>query len=493
MSQQNYPNFYIKTNRVFNNFKKYSWTLIPVIAFGGLYYPKLGLLLIPIMITLVTLGFFKGKYWCGNLCPHGSLFDSFVIHLSLNRTIPGIIKSRVIKSGFFLFYMTMFTLRLIKVSQLWGSMVFVDRLGFIFAVNYLIPTTIGTVLALFVSTRAWCSFCPMGTMEQLAYKLGKLTGLNKFTDEKVTVTAAEFCHKCGKCSRVCPMQLKPYHNFTENNQFEDENCIRCTTCVENCPAGILTMAKAYEAEEIRAGAVLTGYKSRTAITAVIEEVRELPGDVRDITFKFLQPERLQYKAGQFILVKILDDPEMFRAYSISSANIEETRIRITVKKLENGLGTDIIFTRFKEGDQIELEGPLGRELVVSKKADKVLLVAGGIGITPFLPIVGDLLENRKSLQEVKLIYGVNKEEEFIYEDYFRELAAKYEKFTFIQTVANPGESWKGYKGFVTDAMNDLDLSGFTVYMCGPKPMTVSTVKTLGQKGVDEDRIFAESA
>lgn len=493
MFKQIHPNFYIKTNRVFNTFKKFSWVLIPLIAFGGLYYPLFGLLLAPIMITLITLGFFKGKYWCGNLCPHGSLFDSFVIHLSLNKTIPGLFRSNVLKGGFFVFYMTMFTLRVIKVSQLWGSMVFLDRLGFIFAMNYLIPTTVGTVLALFVSTRAWCSFCPMGTMEQLAYKLGKITGLNKYTDEKVTVTAAQLCHKCGKCSRVCPMQLKPYKNFSDSNQFDDENCIRCTTCIENCPAGILSMAKAHEAEEIREKAILTGYKSRTRIIAVIEKVRELPGDVREITFKFQHPEKLKCKAGQFILVKILDEPEMFRAYSISSPGIDDNRLRVTVKKMENGLGTDIVFNRFKEGDKVELEGPLGRELVVSKKADKVLLVAGGIGITPFVPIVRELLENREAVAEVKLIYGVNKEEEFIYEDYFQELADSCEKFTFIKTVAAPDENWKGHKGFVTDAMNEMDLSGYTVYMCGPKPMTVSTVKTLGKKGVAKDRIFAESA
>lgn len=244
-------NFYIKANRVFSTTKKYSWVLVPLIAGGGLFYPGLGLLLIPIMGTLIILGFLKGKYWCGNLCPHGSLFDSLILPFSPNRDIAGFFKSAGLKIGFFIFYMGMFSTRLIKVASLWGTMSFLDKLGFAFAANYMVPTTVGLVLALFINPRTWCSFCPMGTIEQLAYKLGKITGLNRTTDRKVSVISTQLCHKCAKCSRVCPMQLKPYLEFSADNQFENENCIRCTTCVANCPAGILTMANSGEIRLLR--------------------------------------------------------------------------------------------------------------------------------------------------------------------------------------------------------------------------------------------------
>lgn len=487
------PTFYIKTNRVFNKFKRISWTLVPLIAFGGLFYPRLGLLLIPIMLSLVTLGFFKGKYWCGNLCPHGSLFDSIILQFSPNSNIPKLFKSKTLKVLFFIWYMSMFTSRLIKVSALWGTMTFIDKLGFVFAVNYLIPTTVGTILALFVNPRSWCSFCPMGTMEQLAYKLGKIAGLNGKTDQKVSVAAIEQCHKCGKCSRVCPMQLKPYLNFSGNNQFENENCIRCSTCVANCPAGILSLANTEQALSIKASTNNSGFEKRRKITALLEKVTPLAPDINEYTFKFIQPERVEYKAGQFILVKIMDDPVMFRAYSISSYNEDGRRVSITVKKMADGFGTNLIFENFKAGNIVELEGPMGRELVVDKNTPKVLLVAGGIGITPFVPIVRDLLENHSSVESVKLIYGVNKENEFIYDDYFQELAKKHSNFEYLKTVAVPEEGWTGHRGFVTDVMDTLGLDGYKVYMCGPKPMVNATMKTLKQKGIKEENIFAESA
>lgn len=230
--------------------------MVPIIAIGGMYVPKLGLLLIPIMITLMVLGFLKGKYWCGNLCPHGSLFDKILLPLSPNGKIPKLFTSRLMKGAFFIFYMVMFGSRLVKVLQLWGSMTFLDRLGFVFAANYLIPTIVGTSLALFVNPRAWCTFCPMSTMEQLAYKLGIRTGLNRKTDKKVTAIKPEKCTQCGKCHRVCPMQLTPYQELTaESNQFNNVDCIRCSTCIYNCPRQVLTMANCDEASNVKLNSV----------------------------------------------------------------------------------------------------------------------------------------------------------------------------------------------------------------------------------------------
>ena len=51
--------YYLKTTRVFSPFRKYAWLFILLVAFGGLWYPKLGLLMIPMVIALALFGFFK--------------------------------------------------------------------------------------------------------------------------------------------------------------------------------------------------------------------------------------------------------------------------------------------------------------------------------------------------------------------------------------------------------------------------------------------------
>ncbi len=60
---------------------QYAWIVALLIGIGGQFLPQLGLLVPFIMITLIVMSLFKGKYWCGNFCPHGSLFDNLIFHL----------------------------------------------------------------------------------------------------------------------------------------------------------------------------------------------------------------------------------------------------------------------------------------------------------------------------------------------------------------------------------------------------------------------------
>ncbi|MEW6243526.1 MAG: 4Fe-4S binding protein [Bacillota bacterium] len=490
--------YYLKANRIFNNWRKFAWIFVPVIAFGGLLYPRLGLLVGLIMLTIMFLGLFRGKYWCGNLCPHGSLFDYLALPVSLNRKIPAFFKSPVTKWLFFIFYMFMFAQRLSNVMPFWGSALFPDRLGYLFTRQYLLmPTVVGLSLSI-ISPRTWCSFCPMGTFGQLMYKLGKLLRINGNTDQKVTIEAKEKCHRCATCARVCPMQLEPYRNFNEQNQFADENCIRCSTCVEHCPANLLWMANTANGRRIRENVDLEGFERRMPLQAVVEEIKPLADDVKEITFRLVDPVEVDYNPGQFILVKVSAEPEVYRAYSISSSDLKDrSRLRVTVQRVPGGYGSNIIHEQFEVGMPVELEGPMGNKLVVHREAKRVLLVAGGIGITPFVPVVKTLLEGSNSIVDLKLIYGVNKPDQFIYADYFEKLSAKSGKFELIKTVAFPDEDWRGYRGFVTDVMKQMDLEGYKIYLCGPRPMVDAALRLIeeigSEKGIARGDVYYESA
>lgn len=258
---------YIKTNRIFTPVRKYAWLFVLLAAFGGLWYPKLGLLIIPLMLTLAVMGFFKGKYWCGNFCPHGSLFDGIIQPVSRSIKIPAFMKHWLMALLVFTWFMYTLISRLIKAFAEFGSASFLDQLGYVFVFNYFIVTIVGTVLALTVSPRAWCTFCPMSTFETLTYKLGKLLRANRRTDEKVTLDGDGKCRSCGKCSRVCPMQLTPYLKFSEHNQFDHESCIRCSTCVANCPVGILSLNNEENALRIKEETIIDRNEKQSKITA----------------------------------------------------------------------------------------------------------------------------------------------------------------------------------------------------------------------------------
>lgn len=234
-------NYYIKTNRTFTIIRKYAWIFTALVAIGGLWQPKLGLLVILIMAGLIITSFFTGRYWCGNFCPHGSLFDKIFLPISQNKKIPSFLKSKSMIVGFFIFFMFNFSRKIIKITKLWGTFSFLDKLGLLFVNTYLMVLIVGGLLAIFVNPRTWCQFCPMGSLQKLSHKLGKRLGIAKKTEKKLTISNIDKCYNCGKCAKVCPFQLTPYLEWSDINQFDNINCIKCSTCIENCPAKILSL------------------------------------------------------------------------------------------------------------------------------------------------------------------------------------------------------------------------------------------------------------
>ena len=484
------PTYNIRAERTFTVIRKYGFIFTLLVAFGGRIEPKIGLLVVPVMIGLILISFFKGRYWCGNICAHGSLWDSLIFPFSRNGRIPKVLGGVILSLLVFSWFGFRMGSGFFRAAGLYGTPGFWDKIGLVFSNSYMVVVTAGGVLGLLISPRIWCHFCPMGVMQKVSHFLGRKTGVTRSTEEKVTVADKNQCHKCGKCARVCPMQLSPYENFNENNQFSDINCLKCSTCVAHCPAGILSLTNENTAGLIKKHVNKTAGKNRQTFETELIKVTSLKTDVKEFIFQ-LKNGDIMFQSGQFILVKIKDNPEMFRAFSVSFFNGETNQIGVTVKHVPGGYGTDILFNEFSEGRSVILEGPIGDELVIDGKADKALLVGGGIGITPFLPIVADAVKN-DSIKEVKLIYGANKEDELLYREEFEKLEREHDKFEFIKVVAFD-ENWQGEKGFVTGPMERLNLEGYKIFMCGPPPMINASLGTLNKIGIEEDRILYESA
>ena len=287
------------------------------------------------------------------------------------------------------------------------------------------------------------------------------------------------------------MQIKPYMEFNENHQVSNDSCIKCSTCVNNCPAGILSLKKEEAAVIETANADLTGYNNKKTITAVIDKITLFGNSVKEITFRPIGNENFKFEAGQFVLVKVEDEPPMFRAFSISSSDTDAETFSVTVKKAPDGYGSEIIFSRFQEGEKVEVEGPMGRDLIPDTDADRIVLVAGGIGITPFVSMVKTILE-QGSVKELTLVYGAADADNFIYYDYFNKYAEKYSNFKFIP-VATDGENWNGKTGFVTDILKEMKLDESKIYMCGPEAMTVNSMALFRNMNVPENAVSYEKA
>jgi NAD(P)H-flavin reductase len=484
-------NYHIKATRTFSLIRKFGWLITVLVAIGGLWEPKLGLIVAFIMAALIITGFFSGRFWCGNYCPHGSLFDN-ILPISKNAKIPSFLTSKLMIVGFFIFFMFNFMRRMLNVFQNWGRYDFLDRLGLLFANTYLMVLIVGGLLAVFITPRIWCQFCPMGSMQKLSHKLGKTLGISEKTERKVTISALEKCHSCGKCSRVCPFQLEPFLEFSAVNQFNNVNCIKCSTCVANCPAGVLSLETKNNALKLKEKTSLEGYADRKKITARISAKKELTEEATEYVFSFESPQEVSYRSGQFVLVKIQAKPKSFRAYTISSYNEDSKQLSIVIKKVSGGYGTGKIFSEFKIGDVVELEGPLGNELVLDPSAEKILFIANGIGITPFIAMSKDVLLNYPNAKIIHLLAGQKYEKDLLYHDYFNQLAEQYAKFSYTPILSRD-ETTSLKKGRVTAGLRNMpDLKGYKVYMCGTKNMLRESYKILLEKGVEKADISYES-
>lgn len=147
--------------------------LLPIIVIGGLFNPYLGYLVIGMMIFLLSLSFFKRRYWCWNLCPRGAFLDMVVSKASSNKKIPGLFTKMWFRFVVFISFMSFLTYRIMQTG---GSLV---KIGAVFVLMCLVTTIISIILGTLYKHRGWCMICPMGFLQERIYNLPKKKKIEK--------------------------------------------------------------------------------------------------------------------------------------------------------------------------------------------------------------------------------------------------------------------------------------------------------------------------
>jgi NAD(P)H-flavin reductase len=135
---------------------------------------------------------------------------------------------------------------------------------------------------------------------------------------------------------------------------------------------------------------------------------------------------------------------------------------------------------------------MGNELVLDPTAEKILFIANGIGITPFIAMSKDVLLNYPNAKSIHLLSGQRYEKDLLYHDYFSKLAEQYDRFSYTPILSRD-KTTSLKKGYVTAELKDMvDLDGYKVYMCGTKDMLTDSYNILLEKGVKKEDISYES-
>ncbi|HXC36589.1 MAG TPA: ferric reductase-like transmembrane domain-containing protein [Candidatus Acidoferrales bacterium] len=269
-------------------------------------------------------------------------------------------------------------------------------------------------------------------------------------------------------------------------------------------AGVLTVLLGYRAVAGRA-ALLRPLPDRTAMPKpklwsgdlrVARITQETP-DVR--TFRFVPPDggRLpfEHQAGQYLILSLLiDGKKVNRTYTISSPPTRTDFCEITVKREENGYASRHLHEMVREGDMIHVSAPAGRFVFDGIQADSIVLIAGGVGITPLMSILRDLTD-RNWNGNIFFIYSARTESDIIFRKELTDLQVRFSNLRVHVTLSRAdGADWSGYKGRVSGPFLGMcvpNLARRPVYICGPQTMMTPTVQLLRDAGVPAEKIKLE--
>ena len=225
--------------------------------------------------------------------------------------------------------------------------------------------------------------------------------------------------------------------------------------------------------------------------------RELVAD-RTMSFRFIKPRDWSYRAGQFVDITLLDPPETdaegnLRGFSISSAPREEV-ITITTRLRDTAFKR--VLLAMPLGTVVKIEGPFG-DLRLHHAARPAVLLAGGIGITPFRSILVEAIGGGALPYPVVLFHANRRPEDAAFADEFRSLARRDPNLSFVPTMTampGSGQAWNGERGHIDAAMLRRHLEGIgdpIHYIAGPPGMVQALRAMLIASGVDEDDVRIE--
>jgi ferredoxin-NADP reductase len=219
---------------------------------------------------------------------------------------------------------------------------------------------------------------------------------------------------------------------------------------------------------------------------------------RTMSFRFAKPAGWSYRAGQFVDITLLDPPETdaegdLRGFSISSAPREDV-ITITTRLRDTAFKR--VLQRVPLGTKVKIEGPFG-DLRLHHAARPAVLLAGGIGITPFRSILIEMIGGGTLPYPVTLFHANRRPEDAAFADEFRSLARTDANLAFVPTmtaVTGSGDGWDGERGHIDASMLRRHLDGLTdaiYYIAGPPGMVQAVRAMLIASGVDEDDVRIE--
>jgi len=216
-----------------------------------------------------------------------------------------------------------------------------------------------------------------------------------------------------------------------------------------------------------------------------------------------------FKPGQYLTFK-LDIPGQnqpkIRCYSLSD-RYHENYYRVSIKKIPPprdkpdvpwGLSSSFFHDQLKVGDIVDVKAPSGKFFLDSESNMGVVLIAGGVGLTPMISMLNTLIK-AGSNREIWFFYGVRNGKELAMGAHLRSIAQAHDNVKLNLCFSNPDESDKKDVDFQHSARVSVELfkqllpsSNYQYYLCGPPPLMQGVTGDLKTWGVPDSDVYAEA-
>ena len=225
---------------------------------------------------------------------------------------------------------------------------------------------------------------------------------------------------------------------------------------------------------------------KTPVLAVFDETP----DVR--TFRMARPEGFEFKAGQFLTIRVrADGKEHVRCYSISSPPGAQGHLEITVKRI--GLVSGALHATVRPGATLSVRPPGGAFFYPAGEDRPIVLIAGGVGITPLMSMLRHAIDAEPT-RPVTLFYAVRTVEDVAFCDEIQMLARRHRQFRAFVAISDGPAGPEFFPGRINEELLTTgapDIVHAICLLCGPPPMLDATTALLAKMGVPKPQISFE--
>lgn len=200
-------------------------------------------------------------------------------------------------------------------------------------------------------------------------------------------------------------------------------------------------------------------------------------------------ENYRVAAGQFFLLRFLNRRAWYEEHPFSlSRPLRENTLQFTIKAL--GDFSSNLESKVKIGDPVILDGPHGSFISKEVKKDKILMIAGGIGITPIKAIIEELVPQQKN---IILIYANKNLKGAVFQEELETLLKSNPKFTLFHVLSQEKIDGHDYGRLDLEKIIKLapDLSEREIFICGPEMMTKGIIGSLKSLKIKKSQIHWE--